>query len=120
MGVNVVFIGNGLPVMADDFIDEQKLTNPVWTDPKRESYRLLGFKRGWRSFFNVSLWVYGAKALSAGFRQGKTKGDPVQQGGVLVVKRGGALVYAYASATAGDHPPIETVLAMAKEAAGSK
>ncbi len=120
MGVNVVFIGNGLPAMADDFINEQKLTNTVWTDPKRESYRLLGFKRGWKTFLSLPMWAYGVKAFAAGFRQTKTKGDPVQQGGVLVVRRGGELVYAYASATAGDHPPIATVLAKAKEAAGSR
>ena len=32
LGVNLVFIGNGLPAMADDFIEEHHLKNPVWTD----------------------------------------------------------------------------------------
>ena len=120
LGVNVVFIGNGLPAMADDFIEQQQLTNPVWTDPKRASYRLLGFKRGWSSLLNPAVYLYGLKALVAGFRQGKTKGDPMQQGGVLVVKRGGELVFAYTSATAGDHPRIAKVLEQAKHAAEKK
>ncbi len=117
LGVNLVFIGSGLPAMADAFIEEQHLHNPVWTDPKRASYRFLGFKRGWRSLLNPAVLVYGLKTLAAGFRQRRTQGDPVQQGGVLVVKRGGELVYAYASATAGDHPKVETVLEQAKRAA---
>lgn len=117
LGVNLVFIGNGLPAMANDFIDEHHLTNPVWTDPKRASYRLLGFKRGWGSLLSPAVFIYGVKALAAGFRQRRTQGDPVQQGGVLVVKAGGEVVYAYTSATAGDHPKIETVLQQSRLAA---
>jgi len=120
LGVNLVFIGNGLPAMVADFIEQQRLTNPVWADPKRASYRLLGFKHGWGSVLNPAVYLYGLKALLAGFRQGKTRGDPVQEGGVLVVKPGPELIYAYPSATAGDHPPIATVLKHAKEAAQKK
>jgi hypothetical protein len=34
-----------------------------------------------------------------------------------VVRRGGEVEWAYASATAGDHPPIDLVLTQAKKAA---
>jgi hypothetical protein len=57
------------------------------------------------------------RATKAGFRQGKTQGDPWQQGGVLVVRRGGALEWGYASATAGDHPPLDAVFEAATRAA---
>lgn len=119
-GVKLVFIGNGTPLMAKDFqVFMEAPELPVWTDPKRQTYRHLGFKRGLLSVLDLSLLSYAKRALGAGFRQGKTQGDPVQQGGVLVVKRGGELVYGYASATAGDHPPVDEVVAKALAAAAS-
>lgn len=116
-GVKLVFIGNGLPLMAKDFQDFMQLeAQQVWTDPKRKTYAHLGFKRGWLSVLNVATIRSSLRAMQAGFRQGKTQGDPLQEGGVLVVKRGGELIYGYASAVAGDHPPIDEVMAKAHEA----
>lgn len=54
-GVKLVFIGNGLPLMAKDFQDFMQLdAQQVWTDPKRKTYAHLGFKRGWLSVLNVA------------------------------------------------------------------
>lgn len=117
-GVKLFFIGNGTATMAKDFHQFMEIPElPVWTDPKRQTYAHLGFKRGWLSVLDGAVFKYGLRAMQAGFRQGRTQGDPVQQGGVLVVKRGGAVVYGYASAQAGDHPPIDEVIAKALEAA---
>jgi len=117
-GVKLVFIGNGTATMAKDFQDFMELGDvPVWTDPKRQTYRHLGFKRGWLSVLDGAALKYSLRALANGFRQGRTQGDPIQQGGVLVVKRGGEVVYGYASAVAGDHPPIDDVVAQALKAA---
>lgn len=116
-GVKLLFIGNGLPMMAKDFQDFMQLEpQQVWTDPKRKTYAHLGFKRGWLSVLDGASLRYSLRAMQAGFRQGKTQGDPIQQGGVLVVKRGGEVVYGYASAVAGDHPPVAEVMAKALEA----
>lgn len=120
-GVKLVFIGNGTPLMAKDFQAFMNVPElPVWTDPRRQTYAHLGFKRGWGTVFDSAALKYAVRAMKAGFRQGKTQGDPFQQGGVLVVKQGGAVEYGYASATAGDHPPIETVMKHAKQAAPSE
>lgn len=117
-GVNLVFIGNGTAEMARDFQAFMEIPHlTVWTDPRRQTYRHLGFKRGWRSVLDGAALRYSLRAMRAGFRQGKTQGDPIQQGGVLVVKQGGELVYGYASASAGDHPPTDEVVARALEAA---
>jgi len=103
--------------MAKDFQDFMQLeAQQVWTDPKRKTYAHLGFKRGWLSVLNVATIRSSLRAMQAGFRQGKTQGDPIQEGGVLVVKRGGELIYGYASAVAGDHPPIDEVMTKALEA----
>jgi hypothetical protein len=117
LGVGLVFIGNGTPLMAADFREFLGLEVPVWVDTRRETYRLLGFQRQPWMLFRPSLWANGLRAVRAGFRQGRTQGDPWQQGGVLVVRQGGAPVYAYASATAGDHPAVDLVLRSAREAA---
>lgn len=119
LNVGLVFVGSGNALMATDFRDELKLEVPVWVDPKRVSYTFLGFKHSYSMLLNPQVWVNGARAFAAGFRQKRTQGDPWQQGGVLVVRQGGALEFGYASATAGDHPPIDTVMAHAKAASES-
>lgn len=118
-GVTLGFIGNGTADMAKDFQAYMEIPElPVWTDPKRQTYAFLGFKRGWGSVLGLDALTYSVRALREGFRQGRTKGDPLQQGGVLVVRRGGAVEYGYASAVAGDHPPIDEVIRHALRAAG--
>lgn len=117
-GVKLIFIGNGTAAMASDFQAFMNLADvPVWTDPKRQTYAHLGFKRGWASVLDPAAVRYALRALKAGFRQGRTQGDPIQQGGVLVVKKGGAVEYGFASASAGDHPPVELVVEHALRAA---
>lgn len=118
-GVKLIFVGSGTPAMAKDFQAFMEIPQlPVWTDPKRQTYAHLGFKRGWLSVLDPKVMAFALRTMKAGFRQGRTQGDPVQQGGVLVVKRGGQVVYGYASAAAGDHPPVDEVVAKALTAAG--
>lgn len=83
---------------------------PILVDPERQSYGLLGWARSMGSSLNPRAVLNLGRALGAGFRQGRTQGDAAQQGGVLVVERGGAVVYRFRGGTAGDHPPPEEVL----------
>lgn len=117
--MNLVFIGSGNALMATDFREELKLEVPVWVDPKRVTYQHLGFKRQFSLLFDPRVWLHGVRAARAGFRQKATQGDPWQQGGVMVVKKGGELVYGFASATAGDHPDLDVVLRHARAAASA-
>ena len=105
--------------MAADFREQLQLEVPVWVDPKRITYTHLGFKRSLASVLRPAVWRHGLRAFRSGFRQRATQGDPWQQGGVLVVRRGGALEYSFASATAGDHPPLDLVMKQARAAASS-
>ena len=116
LGVGLFFIGSGNALMATDFREEFGLKVPVWVDPKRITYTHLGFKHSVGSVFSPQVLLAGLRATAAGFRQRRTQGDPWQQGGVLVVKRGGALVYGFASEAAGDHPPIDEVMHAARSA----
>ena len=112
-------IGNGAPSFARAFREDLEITTPLYTDPSLATHRLLGFRRGVRETL-LSLAVYGAavRALRRGFRQGWTRGDAWQLGGVLVVRPDGTMAYRHASAAAGDHPPVADVLAAL--AAGSR
>ncbi len=86
------------------------MTVPILVDPERTSYRMLGWARALGSSLNPRAVLNLGRALGAGFRQGRVLGDAAQQGGVLVVDQGGAVVYRFRSGTAGDHPPPQEVL----------
>jgi hypothetical protein len=49
-------------------------------------------------------------ARKKGFHQGRTQGDPWQQGGSLVVRPGGQVLFRYASKVPGDHVSPQTLL----------
>ncbi|MBV1858184.1 MAG: AhpC/TSA family protein [Nannocystaceae bacterium] len=106
-------IGNGSPVMAQDFAEQFKVGVPLYTDPSRKSYELAGWRRpmGSAVLGMGTMLKAGVRAMKGGFRQGKTKGDAFQIGGVLVVEPGGAVRFEHADKTAGDHAAIADILA---------
>lgn len=110
-GGKLVVIGNGLPMHAAAFSEDKGLEGAVFTDPDRNLYRALGMTRGVGATFSASSLKNGLRAIKGGFRQAKTQGDPWQQGGTLVVAPDGRLLYEHISEAAGDHAPIEDVLA---------
>lgn len=103
-------IGNGSPVQAGFFAEDQHLEGSVFTDPERVTYRALGMREGLRSALKLRLLKNTARAYAKGFRQTRVEGDPLQQGGVLVVDGTGRITFSYISETAGDHPTLEAVL----------
>ena len=74
------------------------------------AFHAAGMKQGKLATLGPATWKRGFRAFKEGFRQHRTQGNPWQQGGVLVVDRGGKLLYAYSADSAGDHPPIGDVL----------
>ena len=102
-------IGNGTPVMAADFVEQFHVGFPVYTDPSRVTYGLAGLHRR----FGLGLETFSRlkRARAVGVSQGATAGDPWQQGGVMVVRPDGEVLYARADEAAGDHAPIEAILA---------
>jgi hypothetical protein len=110
-GARLAFIGNGGVRYAGGFRDEFCPDCTVLTDPSLASYRLIGARRGVVNTLGPLAWVAGIRALARGARQQRTQGSPFQQGGVLVVTPGDALAYTYLSKVAGDHPPVDQVIA---------
>lgn len=113
LGARTIAIGNGTPLMARDFVERFNIQMPVYTDPERSSYRLAGLKRNFGLGFK-SL-AAGRRALQGGFVQGRTRGDPWQQGGVLIVRSGssdhrGEILWRHVDEGAGDHAEPQAVL----------
>ena len=55
------------------------------------------------------------RAFRAGFRQARTRGDPWQQGGVLVLDRLGRIAWRHVSETLGEHAePADVIAALRK------
>ena len=105
----VVVIGMGATETARRFKEDYSLPFTVLVDKKRESYRMLGLKRG--SVIEVmgpKVWAKGAASfLKHG--QGLAKEDPLQLGGVAVVKDGKP-VFVHRSETSSDNASIDTLL----------
>lgn len=110
-GAELVFVGNGNRHWAEAFKKDHGIRCPVYVDTTRESYEALGMKRNFLGLLDPRIARNAFRALKAGFRQGSIQGDGVQNGGVLVVRPGGEIVYRHISAVLGDHPPVAEVLA---------
>jgi peroxiredoxin len=109
-GARLVFIGNGGVRYAGGFRDEFCPDCTVLTDPDLDSYKLIGARSGVLNTLGPQAWGAGIRAFARGARQQRTQGSPFQQGGVLVMTRGGQVRYAYLSKAAGDHPPVDDVI----------
>ena len=110
-GANLVIIGNGAPTFIAGFRERSGYEGPIYTDPELVAYRALDLRRGARYAIGLKTMASAVSAYRGGFRQARTQGDAWQLGGVFVVSPAGALVFEYRSSHAGDHPPIDDIVA---------
>ena len=118
-GVELAVIGQGTPRHASSFKEDHGLELTLLVDPDRKTYEAAGAKMaGVTDLFSPKVALRGLKAV-AGERvvQGRTIGHPAQLGGVLVIARGGEVVWSHLANDAGDNPPNEVVLEAARKAA---
>ena len=109
-GAEVVVVGNGSVEEARAFRDEQRLPVPLFTDPARDSYCALEMRRGVATVLHPRVILNSFAAMLQGFRQTKPAGDPLQQGGVVVMAPNDIERYRYVSKRAGDHPSPSAIL----------
>jgi NAD(P)-dependent dehydrogenase (short-subunit alcohol dehydrogenase family) len=114
-GAELVVIGNGAPNFAAAFREDFELACPLLVDPELRAYRAAGLRRGRVELLSPRLPRNALRALRSGSRQAGVQGDPWQLGGVFVIRPGGESTYRYVSREAGDHPPVEEVLAALAE-----
>jgi len=110
-GAELVIVGNGAGHFADAFREDYQLDCLLLVDPELRAYRAAGLRRGRVEALSPRLPLNAFRALRAGSRQGAIQGDPWQLGGVFVIRRDGELSYRYVSGEAGDHPPVDDILA---------
>ena len=110
-GAELYAIGNGSAHFAKAFVEDYDVDFPVFTDPRRESFKAFEMKKGsGLSLLSPKVLAHGARAMSAGHRQGRTKGSALQNGGVVVMK-GGAPTYVHIEDEAGDLADLDEVIA---------
>ena len=120
LGVHLVAVlGEDLPEQVSEF-KQKHWGGEVYLDQEKALFAALGggvVRRGsLLSFLNpfAPLWknVSASKGVTGNF-----VGDGLTFGGLLVVRKGGDVEYAFQETTFGDHAPQEDVLAAAKRAA---
>jgi hypothetical protein len=121
LGARLIAIGNGTPEMAQDFVEQFGVKFSVFTDPQRASYRAAGLRT--QNFLQLSglgtTLENGWRALKGGFRQGRTKGNPFQNGGVMVIDTDGTILMSHAEAVAGDLAEPRSVIDVLRERAAA-
>jgi NAD(P)-dependent dehydrogenase (short-subunit alcohol dehydrogenase family) len=110
-GAELVIVGNGNRGFAAAFREDFALEGPLFVDPELRAYRAAGLRRGRVEVLSPRMPLNALRAFRAGSRQTGVQGDAWQLGGVFVIRPGGELTYRYASREAGDHAPVEDVLA---------
>ena len=114
---NLAIVGNGTVAHARDFDrthSKGQLRSLV--DTERKSYKALDMVHGVTTTMTAASGLRALGALSRGHFQTITKGDPYQQGGVLVVAAGGRPVFFQRSEFAGDHARLEQILVALEQA----
>jgi len=110
-GAELVVVGSGTPNFIAGFRETTHFTGRILSDPTLSAYRAAGMKRGLMRVLNPLVAVYGLRAMARGHMQGRTQGDPTQQGGVLVIIPGGGIIFEHHSSVAGDNAPADEVVA---------
>ncbi len=115
-GVEVVFVGSGNAWQAAHFrqelgLETPPLDAPILVDPELTAFRAAEFRRGVTGVFSFGTLKSAVRAFRGGHRQRKVQGDAWQNGGLLLIAQGGMVVWRYASASAGDHPTNDAILA---------
>lgn len=109
-GATLVVIGNGAPHFIAGFRELTGYDGPLYTDPSLATFEAAKLKRGVTRTLDPRGVLTSLKALSRGQRQGRTQGDPWQQGGLLVIAPGGEVLWQHASERPGDNATAADVV----------
>lgn len=99
---------------VDEFVKGNFFSGDLFIDTKKQSYKALGFKR--LNIFNIFPSVFGKKAreLNSEAKKdnlgGNMTGDGMQNGGLLVVDKGGKLLFSFKQDLATDHAENADIL----------
>jgi peroxiredoxin len=117
-GAELAVVGNGKPHQAEAFAKDYKLNFPLFADPELKAYAAAGLRRGRRYTLNPKSALHAMRAVAKGFMQGRTQGDPWQQGGAFVISPDGKTWFTKVNEEAGDHVDPEALVTACREASG--
>jgi hypothetical protein len=115
-GAEVFVIGNGSPSFIEGFRETTKYDGVIYTDPSLTVFNAAQLKRGVMATLNPLALGKTLGAFARGHRQGLTKGDAWQQGGVLVIATDGKVIWHHASERPGDNAEPSQIVAALKSA----
>jgi hypothetical protein len=115
-GAELYVIGNGAPMFIEGFRETTGFTGPIYTDPSLAVYQAAQLVRSVARTFGPGALVRSFGALRRGARQGRTQGDPWQQGGALVIAPDGRVLWHQVSNGPGDHASATDLLAALRAA----
>jgi len=115
LGIGLVAIGNGTPLMAKSFQQEFNFPGDIYVDQKKQVYQSLGCNRGLKYAINGKALKAIKNALGEGFSQGKTQGDSLQLGGTFIISSKDGVLFQHLEQFAGDHVELPELLAAAKQ-----
>jgi hypothetical protein len=98
-------------MFLDGFRETTGFPGPIYTDPSLAVFEAAGLRRGLLATVGPRAALAALGSLTRGFRPGRTQGDPLQQGGVLVVTPAGEITWRHVSRFAGDNASPAEVLA---------
>jgi hypothetical protein len=110
-GAELYVIGNGSPSFIEGFREQTQWTGAVYTDPSLDVYRAASLKRGVMRTLDPRALGKTIGAFVRGHRQGLTRGDAWQQGGVLVIAPSGDVKWHHASDRPGDNASAHEIAA---------
>lgn len=110
-GAELHVIGNGAPMFIAGFRETTGYDGLLYTDPSLEAFRSAELRHGLRTVLTIGAVVRTVGALRRGFRQGRTQGSALQQGGVLVISREGRVVWHQISDGPGDNASATQIVA---------
>ena len=84
---------------------------PVFADPKKGSYQAFGMKRATLGMLDPRILANGARAARAGHKQTAVRGDPLQNGGVVVLDADGVVKHIHVERRSGDLADLDAVIA---------
>lgn len=106
----MVVVGSGEIDHLKNFKTSSGFEGEMFTDPSRESFRLLGFRSGVSGLLGLKAISRGFSALKEGYTPGPIQGSALQLGGAAIIDPDGNLRYHYVGEEAGDHPSVNEML----------
>jgi len=108
-GAELHVIGNGAPAFLEGFRETTGYDGPLYTDPSLAVYHAAELRSGLRTVLTMGALTRTIGAFRRGFRQGRTRGSALQQGGVMVVAAG-QVVWHHVSTGPGDNATARQII----------